>query len=206
VARYAGRFEDMRARIGRAVEEMDALGQRALKGATLQLFGQLELAADNPSGALEVLLAGDETLAEVGERSFRSTLQGYLAMAHAALGDSESAQAAIELSEALCAEEDVATLILIDLVRSRLALAAGDLEAAERWARSAVEYASRTDFVPSLIETKLDLGQVLLANGQTDEAQALLQEALRHSEAKGDQPYADRARELLASIKPKGPR
>jgi tetratricopeptide (TPR) repeat protein len=182
------------------IEQLNALGQRVLVGATFQVLGDIELAAGNPSRARDALLRGDSVLAEAGEQSFRSTLQGDLAQAYLALGDQEAARGAIELAEGLGAAEDVATLILTSSARAGLALAEGDIPEAERSARSAVDYAMRTDFLSHQGQARLLLGEVLRASGRRDESIVETREALSLFEAKGDQPHRARAREQLAAL------
>ena len=71
---------------------------------------------------------------------------------------------------------------------------------AERWARSALEYALRTDFIVPQGETRLDLARVLEAAGRPDEAAVEARAALELFEHKGDQPRTAEARTFLAAI------
>jgi predicted nucleic acid-binding protein len=85
-------------------------------------------------------------------------------------------------------------------VRARLALADGDHPEAERWARSAVELASHTDYVLEQATTKRELARVLAAAGKPNEAVVETREALALFEAKGDQPNAAKTRRLLDEL------
>jgi tetratricopeptide (TPR) repeat protein len=196
----AGRLEEARLLAQRVCGQLEALGQHVLRGGHMQHWGRLELQAGNPSGARDVLLEADAILAEAGESSFRSTVQALLASAYERLGERDAALAAIEVTERLGAKEDLANFILTHSVRARLALTDGDLAEAERWARSAADYAARTDFVVSQGEAKLELAQVLAAAGGREEALGHAQEALALFEAKGDQPHAAEARAVLHDL------
>ena len=79
----------------------------------------------------------------------------------------------------------------------RLALADGDNAAAERWARSAVEYAQRTDFSRHTAYVRLDLARVLVASARPDEAADEARAALVLYQAKGDLPGVAEASEVL---------
>jgi hypothetical protein len=74
-------------------------------------------------------------------------------------------------------------------VRAQLALADGDGERAERWARSAVDNAFLTDFVSYQGAAKLELARVLASLGRRDEAEVEVREALAIYEAKGDRGH-----------------
>ena len=135
-----------------------------------------------------------------GEVSFRSTIQARLAEVHERLGDRAAAEAAIELSDRLGAEEDIVNPILTHQVRARLALADGDVEAAERWARSAVEKAFQTEFVVDQGKSKLQLARVLVASGRIDEARSEARAANERFTAKGDVPGDRTAQALLEEL------
>ena len=195
-----GHFDQARVLMRRAVEQQGALGQMMLKGAMLQGYGRLELSAGNPSAARDVLLEADSLLAESNERSARSTVQAELARAYEQLGEPDRARAAIELAATLGVKEDVVNAILTHTVRALLALRNGDLAEAERWARSSVDYASRTDFVINQGEAKLVLARVLAAAGKREEAIAEMQGALALFERKGAEAHSASARTLLHEL------
>jgi ATP/maltotriose-dependent transcriptional regulator MalT len=138
--------------------------------------------------------------AHLGASVYRSTAQALLAQAYSRLGNTAAATAAIDLSEELGGPEDVVNLIITHGVRARLALADGDGEAAERWARSAVEYASRTDDMTRQANTKLDLARVLTALERPEAAIPEARAALDLCLTKGDQPGADQTRALLDDL------
>jgi hypothetical protein len=85
-------------------------------------------------------------------------------------------------------------------VRARLALGEAEKDAAEKWARSAVELSLPTDYVVIQGNAELELAHVLSTFGQTDDAAAEAAKALDLFQSKGDRPGADRARALIAQI------
>jgi hypothetical protein len=78
-----------------------------------------------------------------------------------------------------------------------LALANGDPAAAERWARSAVQAALKTDFVVVQAEAKLGLARVMSTLGRRKEAKGHAGAALELFRVKGDLPGAGAAQALL---------
>jgi tetratricopeptide (TPR) repeat protein len=162
-----------------------------------QSFAWIELSRGDARSALASLERSDAMFAEFGERQLRSTTQALLARVHDQLGAPDSAIAAIELAESLSAPQDVQNFAITHGVRARLALASEDLEAAERWARSAVEFAFMTDFVGYQAEATLALARVLQAHRFTDAAQIEARAALELFSAKGDRTGASASKALL---------
>jgi len=194
------RFEEAVHLIQRSIGSFEAMGAVTLAGAGYQVLGRIEMTGGNLRRALAALRRGDDVLAEIGERSFRSTTQALLAELCEKLGDRDGAQAAIALSEKLGAAEDVVNYVITHGVRARLALRDGDHESAERWARSAVRYAFQTDFYLFRASSKMVLAQVLEAAGDKHAASVEAKAALAGFEAKGDRPHTAQARALLAGL------
>ena len=198
VARLGGRFDEARAITGRALDGFRSLGAHAMAATGEQFRAWIELSAGEARAAVAALLRADAILAESGERSLRSTTQALLARAYALVGDPDSARTAIDLAEELGAPQETVNYAITHDVRARLALAGGELAAAERWARSAVEHALATDFVELQAEARLGLGRVLGALGRTADASSEATLAAELFSAKGDQPGEAAARDLLS--------
>ncbi len=196
LARYEGQFEEAVANAERGIELIGAL-QKTQAETMHQLVAEIHLAAGNPGAALAEIRRADAALAAEGERANRSTTQAMLAEISEALGDRDGARGAADLSDELSADEDVINRAITHRVRARIASADGDLEAAERWARSAVEYAFLSDFAVERSATKLELARVLGARGRQVEAEAAARDALAIAIAKGDKPAVARAEELI---------
>jgi tetratricopeptide (TPR) repeat protein len=195
--RLAGDFQEARRLMRRAIEAFAALGMQILVATTRQALGHVELSADDLVAARGELMRSDAMLAEFGDRSFRSTTQALLGRVHELLGDSVAARQAVDLAEELSAAQDVLNFAITHAVRARLALAEGDTAASERWARSGVEFALKTDFVNYQAEARLELASVLAARGNVDAAAAEARSALRLFEGKGNRPGSDAARREL---------
>ncbi len=195
-----GRFDAARKLIERAIDALDSMGQVVLAAGAAQILARIEIIAGDPARARALLEQADRTLAEVGDRGYRSTTLALLADAAEQLGDADAARSAIELSEELSASEDVVNYAITNTVRARLALAERDHETAERMARRAVEFAYQTDFYRQRGQAHVILGHVLSARGRSNEAATAAQAAFTIFTAKGDQPRAAIARSLLETI------
>ncbi len=197
LARLEGDFETARQLMAAAIDGFHALGMPWYAAQCEQDLGRMELSAGDPKAALGPLRRSETILLQLGERLRRSTTQAHIAQAQELLGERDAAIAAIEIAEGLGAPEDVLNYAVTHQVRARLALADGDGEAALRWARSAVEYASQTDYIVFQAGAKLELARIEFALGRLDAAVASAEAALELFSLKGDQPGAERSRALL---------
>jgi class 3 adenylate cyclase/tetratricopeptide (TPR) repeat protein len=200
VERLGSRFTKARRLIERALDCFGALGMQTMVATCEQSFAWIELSADEPGAAIAALLRSDAILARLGERSLRSTTQAMLARAHRLVDDTGAAAAAVELAEQLSAPQDVLNFTITYGVRAYLALADGDREAAERWARSAVQASERTDFVVLQAEAKLGRARVMSALGRPEEAKRDAGAALELFRVKGDRPGSAATEALLGAF------
>jgi class 3 adenylate cyclase len=200
LARLSGDFPEARRLTQAAIERFLALGINAMAGGCYHQLGPMEVQAGKPERALAALQQGEQILAEMGERGFRSTTQATLAIVHASLGESEAALRAIGLAEQLGDPEDHLTHSMTYLARSRLALASGDANEAERCARTAVDRTSRMDSPVARGDAELELGRALHAQGNTREAGEHARIALELFTAKGDCPRVRQARAALHGL------
>jgi len=196
---FEGSFEQARRQAQQSIEDFAALGG-AMEFSGWQALADAERAAGDLDAALVALLRSDEIMVTAGDHAFRSTNQADIADVQELRGNRAAAQAAIELSEGLSASVDLVNFATTHRVRARMALADGEPEEAERWARSAVEFAFRTDFPKHQAETKLGLAHVLRARARLDEAREEAQAALELYEAKGDRISAARVGALIDEI------
>jgi class 3 adenylate cyclase/tetratricopeptide (TPR) repeat protein len=200
LAQAEGDFKEARAFTQRAIDTNVEMGAPTLSGALYQQLGDIELVAGDPAAARAELRRGDRLLEEQGERAYRSTVQAMLAWASALLGDREGALAAVELAERFGAAEDILNFVYTHQTRSALALGEGDLDAAERWARSARGYAYQADLYWCRGEAELQLSRVLAARGRREAAADAVRAALELYERKGDRPRAEQARAQLQAL------
>jgi hypothetical protein len=74
---------------------------------------------------------------------------------------------------------------------------AGDAGEAERWGRSAVEHATRSDFVGLQAEANLALARALFMQGRGDDARAAATRALQLFQGMEDLPGAAAAAQMM---------
>ena len=201
VAGLEGRADEARRLVHCAADRFRSLGNSKTVAGIEQDIGHLELSLGDPGAALEALERSDAILARLGERSSRSTTQAFIAQAHWRLGSVDAARAALELAEELGGTDDVGTMIETHRVRAQMALAGGDGEAAERWARSAVDQAFATDALVDQADSKLALARVLAGLGRPQDAVAEARAALELFLTRGDRPGADQTRAVLNELR-----
>jgi tetratricopeptide (TPR) repeat protein len=200
VARLEGRLVEARDLSLQALDGFGALGMRTVAASCTQGLARIELSAGNPAAARDALLQGDAVFAEADEVYFRCTTQAMLARVHELLGAADDALAAVELAERLSAPDDAINYAITHEVRARFALARGDQDVAERWARSAVDHAFRTDWVEVQADAKLGLARVLAACGRRAAARAEAYGARELFEAKGNRPGGATVSAMVAEL------
>jgi tetratricopeptide (TPR) repeat protein len=199
VARLEGRFAEACGWAARAIEMLGEMGH-VMQTMGWGLLAETKQAEGDLHAAVEAFSHADALYEKAGMDGFRCTVQARIADAQVALGDLRSAREALELSERLGGSDDVINVAMTRRVRSELELAEGNLEEAERWARSAVEKAFESDFPFERAGSKLQLARVLGAAGRRAEAIAEAREALTIHEAKGDQPGMSLAQAVIGEL------
>jgi predicted ATPase/class 3 adenylate cyclase len=189
-----GDFALARELLAESRRTLDELGQRVWFAVTAQEAFFVEMLAGNPEAAAAIARESYEALAEMGERSFRSTIAGLLAHALYALGDDDEAERFSRSSESAATPEDVLSQVLWRTARAKVLARRGAFEAAEAAARQAVAIAKPTDLLNTQADAWLDLAEVLALAGRADEAHAAAGEAAKRYERKGNLPSLERAR------------
>jgi class 3 adenylate cyclase/tetratricopeptide (TPR) repeat protein len=156
--------------------------------------GWIEIAAGNYPAAIRTLQSTRETLSELGDYGRHSTATVYLAKALYLTGQMDEAEQMALDAEEESAPEDVINYAISHEVRARIHTDRGDHEHAEQLARSAVDYAFRTDFPILRGNSLLALAHVLHAAGQADGSADAVARAIACYDQKGDRIAADRAR------------
>ncbi len=170
-------------------------------------------------------LAGDDAAAErelrssyavldrLGERWVLPTVAVELARVLDARGEVDEARRFVALAEEGAPEDDIVTVLLVRRAEARLLAGAGELDEAERRAREAVDLATTTSWLNDRAGALVDLGEVLVAGGRTDEAARCLDQAVALYDAKENLVEAERGRRRLAEVSgttgtsaPAGPR
>ncbi len=193
-----GAFDSARELIG----EAKALAREValtvwLAGPLAQLAGWVELLADDPVAAERELRWGFETLEEIGELGWLSTLVAILAEAVYRQDRDDEAERLTAISEEAADGEDAYSQALWRSVRAKVLARRGALEEAVELACEAIEHADTTDFLHLRWHVYLSAGDVLLQAGK--DATAMLERAVAIAEQKGSSVGAQRARDLLAN-------
>src|SRR6185312_1932020 len=189
-----GKFERARELLADGKRGLEELGLSVWAANTAQEAFAVEMLAGNPAGAAAVLRESYETLEQMGERGFLSTVAGSLAQALCALGADDEAERYSRACEAAAAPDDVSAQVLWRASRAKVLARRGELEAAEEMVRVAVAIVEQTDLLNDQAQTLLDLSEVLRLAGRVDEARTAAAEAASLFERKGNLPSLERAR------------
>jgi DNA-binding SARP family transcriptional activator/tetratricopeptide (TPR) repeat protein len=191
-----GRFDLARELLARSNSAFDELGLW-LNSAVSHQAALVELLAGDYAEAERSLRVGYEALEEMGDKSLLSTTAAYLARATLAQGRDEEAERYAAQSEQLAAADDVSTHAIWRGVRAQVLAKRGQIEDAERLARSAVTALAESDFVNLQGEALLELATVLEHGGRHEEAASALSESLKLLERKGNKVTAEQVRSFL---------
>jgi class 3 adenylate cyclase/tetratricopeptide (TPR) repeat protein len=170
-----------------------------LSRGTLEEFGWALLAATTSidSGPIEMLagdyeaaereLRGDyDTLRKMGEHSHIAMIAALLAGVVYELGRLDEADELARAGKELASPDDPATQALWRGVRAKLIAREGLSEDALSLARSAVQYAEKTDYLEAQGNALLDLADVCRLCGETEEQASALRQAAKRFETKGN--------------------
>jgi predicted ATPase/class 3 adenylate cyclase/tetratricopeptide (TPR) repeat protein len=168
-----------------------------------QLSFVIEMLAGDPSAAAEALRASFARLTQMGEKGFSATIAGYLAHALHAVGDVGEAERYSRVCEAAASTDDFISQILWRSARAKVLASRGRLVDAETLASEAVRLAEQTDLLNAQADALLNLAEVLARAERPREALALVEDAVRRYERKGNrvslQRAVDRAEALRAT-------
>ncbi len=193
VERRHGDFDKAHALARTAVAGFRELGMPVMAATSEQSDGLIALSEDDAAAARAALERSEAILGEFQADAIRASTLALLAQTHERLGAIDEARAAVEQAEALSAPGEVVNIVVTHATRSRLAAIAGDAEEAERWARSAVEHAARSDYVGFQAQAIIALARVLFMQGRGDEARAEATRALTLYQNTEDLPGAEAA-------------
>jgi tetratricopeptide (TPR) repeat protein len=172
----AGRYVEAKAALAAATAVHVDGGDTMGRGYMAVSSALVELRAGDPDGARAVLEAVHGDLAEIGERSIRSSITALLARALAATGRPEAALREADTAEALC-PSDLFTVIHVELARVAALRALGDLEAADASTRRALAAVVQTDMLLDHAEILLDRAEVMHERHRVAEAREALAQA-----------------------------
>jgi class 3 adenylate cyclase/tetratricopeptide (TPR) repeat protein len=197
-----GNFEVARALIERARAILQEIALPVwLAGPLTQMSGWVDVLAGDPAKAERDLREGAERLREIGELSWLSTVAGILAEAVYAQGRHDDVEPFLQMTEETAGSEDAYSQSLLRSIRAKVLARQGRLEDAEQLGREAVSILEPTDFLFMRGFALLSLGEVLRVAGRSDDAVAVLTEAIEVCDRKGFSVGARRARALIAEAK-----
>jgi tetratricopeptide (TPR) repeat protein len=192
-----GRFDEARALIDSGRRLLEEYGLR-VRLASLPMYGaMIELWAGDPAAAERELRSAYDSLARMGERSYLSTIAGFLARALVEQGRHAEAEEKARISADSASADDVGTQIIWRGTCARALSRQGRRDEAERLATEAVELSSGIDFVTVKADATCDLANVLHDLGRRDESLPIFSDALKIYEDKGNVVAAGRVRAQL---------
>jgi class 3 adenylate cyclase/tetratricopeptide (TPR) repeat protein len=194
-----GSFEEARALYRRRAEILNELGLKLAVAWGSWSDGWVELRAGDSAEAESLLRSGYETLEELDWSQGLQIVGSFLARAVCIQGRFEEAKR-LALSIEQLDPASVAEVATARSVRAKAAAGLGQIEEGERLAREAVALIDQTEFLVERADARMDLAEVLLVAGRSDEAAHVLHEALRLHEQKGNLFSAERTRALLTEL------
>ena len=123
------------------------LGHRTWALISAQLSAQIELQADNATGAAEILADSLRELDSIGERNYLSTTAAILARVLCDLGEWSWAREAITMSRSASSPDDLVTEALWRSAEARWLANQGELISADRSIQAALDILARTDML-----------------------------------------------------------
>jgi class 3 adenylate cyclase/tetratricopeptide (TPR) repeat protein len=196
-----GHLGEARKLIARARELLEDVALTVwLAGPLAQFSGWVELLADDPAAAERELRWGYQTLEEIGELGWLSTVVAILAESVFAQGRYDEAERLTQISEESADTEDAYSQALWRSVRAKVLARRGELDDAERLAWEAMARADTTDFLHLRWHVYASAGDVLLRAGRAQDASQILSEAFALAERKGSSVRTLRTHGLLKPL------
>jgi class 3 adenylate cyclase/tetratricopeptide (TPR) repeat protein len=192
-----GVFDDAREKYRRSRESLEELGWKLHAALTSLVSGPLEMSAGNLTAAEEELARDYAALQKMGERNYIATTAACLAEAKYRQGLYGEAEGFSAVSQEVAAPDDVASQALWRCVQGKVLARAGRFEEANGLVREAVGIIDRTDDLNQQGDTRIDLSEVLVLEGRTDDAAQAREDAAVLFERKGNIVSAARARTQL---------
>ncbi len=195
-----GRFDEARNLLHQAKATCEEFGAKVMLASMSFFTGPLELLAGDPAAAERDLRASCDALEAMGERGWYCSLAGLLAEALYQQGRYDEAYEWTVRSERAGGKWDLEAQADVRAVRAKILARRGDLQAAERLAREAVEIATGTGEIDHEGDAWFDLAEVLTLAGRQEEAAGALREAIERWDGKGNVVSAARARARLTEL------
>jgi DNA-binding SARP family transcriptional activator len=197
-----GHFDESRAIVAEARAMAPPAMAYDLDGYLLSTGSRTEYMAGNFRRAEELARASNLSLEAQGLVRYMSSELTFLIDPLIAQGKLAEAVVQLEKAAPLAAPDDVDALLRQARSRARLALARGELDAAETFVRTALSYVEQAMAPDEHADALLLLARILIADGRDHEAREAAAEAHELAEAREHAVYVQQARELLAAPAP----
>jgi tetratricopeptide (TPR) repeat protein len=194
-----GRFDEARALFARRTETLNELGLVLIEAWGSYAVGWVEMLAGDAAAAEGLLRPGYETLEKLGATASLQVVGAHLAQAVCMQGRFEEAER-LALAVEQLDPTSVVEVAFARCARAKAIAALGRVEEGEALAREAVALVDQTDFPIDRADARMDLAEVLVLAGRSDEAAEVLQDGLRLHEEKGNLVSAERTRALLNEL------
>jgi class 3 adenylate cyclase/tetratricopeptide (TPR) repeat protein len=193
----SGDLEAARETLAAASAIANELGLEVTAAGVLSEAGRVEAFAGDPVAAERAAAPGLEALERMGNHGHWVTVAMTVADAVLAQDRRDEAEAIVDQAAEWAMKDDIDPQIGWRRIKAKVLALRGELEAAERIGREAVEIASRTDYLENHALARADLAEVLERAGRAEEARAELEHALGLYEQKGIVVRAERLRVRL---------
>ena len=194
-----GEFDDARSDLARAQAMQRELGQALYLATGTQFAGYIELMADDPVAAEGHFRSGYDALEAMGDKSYLATSAALVARAVYAQDRYDEAASFTEISEK-ASEGDEELKAEWGPTRARVWARQGRLEDAIHLAQESLTIASKGDDVLLRGNSLMGVAEVLLLQGNVNDALEPLREAANLYASKGIAPWRDRAAALVAQL------
>ncbi len=196
-----GDFVCARGLIQSAWATLDDAGYReSVLAYSATVLGEVELLADDPAAAVDILRPLCEELAERSAYSQLASRASDLAEALVRDGRWTEADEWIQVAERNAATDDVNAQMMWRPVRAKLLARRGDFDAAEKLAREGIRLGDETDDLNRRAKAYCDLADVLLGCDRGGDAAAAYEYAAQLFEQKGNRVGLARTRALQTDL------
>jgi len=195
-----GDFDRARQLCGEATALLAELGQTVLGSSTSLETAWVERLAGDLPAAEDRLRRDYESLSELGERYFLSTVAAELARVLYAQGRSDEAEQMSSHAHELADVDDIASQTLWRTVQAKVMARKGNCDGALILIGEAIDLLKDTDAVSAQAETLVDLAEVLTHARRGKEAEEVLDDAITLFEEKGNLVGAEAVRAPAAPV------
>ena len=195
-----GRAEDADTESDKALRLWDEISDDGPAPWTYEFFGEAHRFLERHDRAALEFRRGVERLTALGETGWNSTMSALHALALCDLGRFDEAEAEVQLSREIAAEDDFASQSAWRVAQARIVADRGDHVAALALVDEAIAINDATESINWQGEAYEVKGGILFAAGRPSDARAAFVEAIGRYESKGTVLWAERVRSRLEAL------